>query len=65
MIPVKEFIELEAMAREAYKTQDWETIAQVNQRPAVINTSIYWQENEAYLISHNPDEVLKPEDTSP
>lgn len=64
-IPVQEFVELEAKAHEAYKQGDWATIAQVNNRLADINISIYWNGAEAYLAIHNPDEVLKPEGDTP
>ena len=65
MIPVHEFVQLEAQARKAYKREDWATIARINNRLAAINTSIYWIGKNAYLTVHNPKDILKPEGDTP
>ena len=65
MIPISEFVQLEAEARKAFKRADWATIARINNRLAILHTSIYWIGKDAYLTIHNPKDILKPEGDTP
>ena len=60
MIPVSEFVQLGKEAEKAFKANDVQVIAQINNRLADANAFVFYQEGKVYLGVLKGDEGNLP-----